>query len=38
MQVVVIKGATHEMDRKSDRVKLLTEVEEFLSRILGTAS
>jgi len=35
MEVVVIKGAVHDMERKSDRVTLLTEVEQFLARNLG---
>ncbi len=36
--VVLIKGATHEFDRKSDRVTLLQEVESFLAAHLGGAS
>ena len=34
-KLVVIKGATHELERKSDRVTLLTEVESFLATSLG---
>jgi dipeptidyl aminopeptidase/acylaminoacyl peptidase len=34
-ELVLIKGANHEMDRKSDRVTLLTEVEAFLAAQLG---
>ncbi len=30
-QFVVIKGANHQMERQSDRVKLLTELEKFLA-------
>jgi len=38
LEVVVIKGAGHDMERKSDRVTLLTEVEKFLAKNLGPAT
>ena len=31
---VLIDGANHQLDRASDRVRLLTELERFLSRYL----
>jgi len=34
-KAVFIKGAGHDLDRKSDRVTLLKEVEEFLQKNLG---
>jgi dipeptidyl aminopeptidase/acylaminoacyl peptidase len=34
-KVVFIKGAGHDLDRKSDRMTLLKEVEEFLKKNLG---
>jgi dipeptidyl aminopeptidase/acylaminoacyl peptidase len=34
-KAVYIKGAGHDLDRKSDRVTLLTEVEQFLQKNLG---
>jgi dipeptidyl aminopeptidase/acylaminoacyl peptidase len=36
-ELVIIKGATHELERQSDRVTLLKEVEAFLAKNLGTA-
>ena len=33
---VIIKGAGHELERKSDRMTLLKEVEEFLAKNLGS--
>ena len=34
-KAVFIKGAGHDLDRKSDRMTLLQEVEEFLQKNLG---
>jgi dipeptidyl aminopeptidase/acylaminoacyl peptidase len=34
---VLIKGANHELERKSDRVTLLKEVEAFLAENIGAA-
>lgn len=34
-QMVVIKGGTHELERQTDRVQLLTEIEAFLGANLG---
>jgi dipeptidyl aminopeptidase/acylaminoacyl peptidase len=36
-ELVLIKGANHELERKSDRVTLLKEVEDFLAQNLGAA-
>lgn len=35
VRAVYLEGATHQLDRKSDRVTLLTEVENFLHEHLG---
>lgn len=35
-QAIFLKGATHQLERKSDRVVLLTELEKFLRQHLGT--
>jgi dipeptidyl aminopeptidase/acylaminoacyl peptidase len=35
VELVIIKGATHELERQSDRVKLLTEVESFIGARIG---
>jgi len=35
VEYVVIKGANHDLERQSDRVKLLEQVEAFLSAHLG---
>ena len=37
-KAVYIKGAGHELDRKSDRVTLLKEVEAFLQKNLGAGA
>jgi dipeptidyl aminopeptidase/acylaminoacyl peptidase len=37
-ELVLIKGAVHDMERKSDRVTLLKKVEEFLGKNMGPAS
>jgi dipeptidyl aminopeptidase/acylaminoacyl peptidase len=37
-QAIFLKDATHQLDRKSDRVTLLTELEKFLAQYLGTAT
>jgi dipeptidyl aminopeptidase/acylaminoacyl peptidase len=37
-KAVYIKGAGHELDRKSDRVTMLTEVESFLTRNIGPSA
>ena len=37
-ELVLIKGAGHELERKSDRMTLLKTVEGFLARNLGPAS
>jgi dienelactone hydrolase len=37
-ELVLIKGAGHDLERKSDRVTLLSEVEKFLAKNLGPAS
>ena len=34
-KAVFIKGAGHDLDRKSDRMTLLKEIEEFLQKNLG---
>ena len=34
-RLVVIKEATHQLSRKSDRMTLLTEIERFLGEHLG---
>src|SRR6185436_6185965 len=34
-KAVYIKGAGHELDRKSDRLTLLKEVEDFLQKNIG---
>ncbi|MGH8262635.1 MAG: alpha/beta hydrolase family protein [Steroidobacterales bacterium] len=34
-QFIQLKGATHQLDRESDRVRMLTEVEKFLRTNLG---
>ena len=36
VETVIIKGGSHELERKSDRVTLLKAVEAFLARNLGT--
>jgi dipeptidyl aminopeptidase/acylaminoacyl peptidase len=37
-ELVLIKGANHELERQSDRVTLLKEVEAFLATNLGAGS
>jgi dipeptidyl aminopeptidase/acylaminoacyl peptidase len=37
-ELVIIKGANHELERESDRVKVLEEIEAFLAANLGAAS
>jgi dipeptidyl aminopeptidase/acylaminoacyl peptidase len=37
-KLVLIKGATHDLERRSDRVTLLTEVEAFLAANIGAAA
>jgi dipeptidyl aminopeptidase/acylaminoacyl peptidase len=37
-ELLLIKGAGHELERKSDRVTLLTEVEKFLSANIGAGT
>jgi dipeptidyl aminopeptidase/acylaminoacyl peptidase len=34
-RLVLIKGANHELERQSDRVTLLKEVEAFLQKNIG---
>jgi len=35
---VYIKGAGHDLDRKSDRMTLLKEVEDFLQKNIGASA
>jgi dipeptidyl aminopeptidase/acylaminoacyl peptidase len=37
-KAVYIKGAGHDLDRKSDRMTLLTEVENFLQKNIGSSA
>jgi dipeptidyl aminopeptidase/acylaminoacyl peptidase len=37
-RAVIIEGATHALDRRSDRVTLLSEIEKFLTENLRTGS
>jgi dipeptidyl aminopeptidase/acylaminoacyl peptidase len=34
-ELVIIKGGTHDLERQSDRVTLLTKVEAFLAASIG---
>jgi dipeptidyl aminopeptidase/acylaminoacyl peptidase len=36
-ELVIIKGANHELERESDRVKVLEKIEAFLAANLGAA-